>query len=158
MWVKGLILVRCTVLREPTLSDPHRKRSTEASPMANVTGGEGGGKEAEASRDWSEMTPVCLANIFGRLTLEDHWKGAMLVCRSWLDAARDPSLFAVVDLEPAFKAAGSGRPDAAEWWTPAFQRRVDAMLLSSAVWADGGLREIRVRHCSDDVLCFACER
>ncbi|CAL9052294.1 unnamed protein product [Musa banksii] len=124
--------------------------------MAEVT--EEGAREAEANRDWSELTPVCLANVLRRLTLEDRWKGAMLVCRSWLAAARDPSLFAAVDLEPAFESAGSGPADAAEWWTPAFQRRVDAMLRSAAVWAEGSLREIRVRHCSDEALCFAAER
>ncbi|OAY68129.1 F-box protein SKIP1, partial [Ananas comosus] len=48
--------------------------------------------------------------------------------------------------------------DAAAWWTPAFQRRVDAMLRSAAEWAAGGLREVRVRHCSDDALSFAAER
>ncbi|XP_064961782.1 F-box protein SKIP1-like isoform X2 [Musa acuminata AAA Group] len=124
--------------------------------MAEVI--EEGAREAEANRDWSELTPVCLANVLRRLTLEDRWKGAMLVCRSWLAAARDPALFAAVDLEPAFESAGSSRADAAEWWTPAFQRRVDAMLRSAAVWAEGSLREIRVRHCSDEALCFAAER
>ncbi|RRT67560.1 hypothetical protein B296_00026080 [Ensete ventricosum] len=117
-----------------------------------------GPKEAEANRDWSELTPVCLANVLRRLTLEDRWKGVMLVCRSWLAAARDLDLYAALDLEPAFESAGSSRADSAEWWTPAFQRRVDAMLRSAAVWAEGSLREIRVRHCSDEALCFAAER
>lgn len=124
-------------------------------------GGRGEEKEeaaAEESRDWSEMTPVCLANVFRRITLEDRWKGAMLVCRAWLDAARDPSLFQSFDLEPAFDAASSGRPDDATWWTPAFRRRVDSMLRSAAHCAAGSLREIRVRHCSDDALFFSAER
>ncbi|RWW04896.1 hypothetical protein BHE74_00035956 [Ensete ventricosum] len=131
-------------------------RSSVASPMAEVT--EEGPKEAEANRDWSELTPVCLANVLRRLTLEDRWKGVMLVCRSWLAAARDLDLYAALDLEPSFESAGSSRADSAEWWTPAFQRRVDAMLRSAAVWAEGSLREIRVRHCSDEALCFAAER
>ncbi|XP_074582466.1 F-box protein SKIP1-like [Curcuma longa] len=124
--------------------------------MAEGTDGGGGAKEA--SRDWSELTSVCLTNVFRRLSLEDRWKGAMLVCRSWLVAARDPSLFSSLDLEPAFEFAGSGRVESAEWWTPAFQRRVDAMLHSAAEWADGSMQEIRVRHCSDEALCFAAER
>ncbi|XP_073004265.1 F-box protein SKIP1 [Typha latifolia] len=115
------------------------------------------GADVEA-RDWSEMTAVCLVNVFRRLTLEDRWRGAMLSCRSWLDAACDPSLFSAFDLEPAFDAAGVGRPDAAAWWTPAFQSRVDGMLQLAAERSSGGLREVRIRHCSDDALCFAAER
>ncbi|XP_010904621.1 F-box protein SKIP1 [Elaeis guineensis] len=123
-------------------------------------GGEGEEKvaAAEERRDWSELTPVCLANVFRRLTLEDRWNGAMLVCRAWLDAARDPSLFESFDLEPAFDAAGSGRPDHPAWWTPAFRRRVDSMLRFAAHCAAGSLWEIRVRHCSDDALSFSTER
>ncbi|KAG6531659.1 F-box protein SKIP1-like [Zingiber officinale] len=126
--------------------------------MAQVTDDGGGTNEAGATRDWSELTPVCLTNVFHRLTLEDRWKGTMLVSRSWRDASRDPSLFVALDLEPMFEFAGSCRSDCAEWWTPAFQRRVDAMLRSAALWAEGSLQEIRVRHCSDDSLCFAAER
>ncbi|KAG1327529.1 putative F-box/LRR-repeat protein 19 [Cocos nucifera] len=124
-------------------------------------GGEGEEKkeaEAEEIRDWSELTPVCLANVFRRLTLEDRWKGAMLVCRAWLDAACDSSLFESFDLEPAFDATGSGRPDDAAWWTPAFCRRVDSMLRFAIHCATGALWEIRVRHCSDDALSFSAER
>ncbi|KAG6535943.1 hypothetical protein ZIOFF_000974 [Zingiber officinale] len=126
--------------------------------MAQVTDDGGGTNEAGATRDWSELTPVCLTNVFHRLTLEDRWKGTMLVSRSWRDASRDPSLFVALDLEPMFEFAGSCRSDCAEWWTPAFQRRVDGMLRSAALWAEGSLQEIRVRHCSDDSLCFAAER
>ncbi|KAL5230722.1 hypothetical protein ABZP36_029498 [Zizania latifolia] len=112
-------------------------------------------EEAE-ERDWSEMTPVCLAEAFSRLGLEDLWRGAMACCRSWRDAARSrPALFAALNLKPAFAAVGA---DAADWWTPAFQRRVDGMLRSSASLAEGELREVRVRHCSDDALAFAAER
>lgn len=109
-------------------------------------------------RDWSELTSVCLTNIFHRLSLEDRWRGAMMTCRSWLEAAKDPTLFSSFDLEPAFEAAGAGRPDTPFWWTPAFQRRIDAMLRSVSEIGAGGVREIRVRHCSDSSLGFAVER
>ncbi|XP_020572352.1 F-box protein SKIP1-like [Phalaenopsis equestris] len=109
-------------------------------------------------RDWSELTSVCLTNIFHRLSLEDRWRGAMLACRSWFEAAKDPTLFSSFDLEPAFDAAGAGRPDTPFWWTPAFQRRVDAMLRSVSEFGAGGVREIRVRHCSDASLSFAAVR
>ncbi|CAA7409403.1 unnamed protein product [Spirodela intermedia] len=112
----------------------------------------------EMGRDWSEMMAVCLANVFLRLSLEDRWKGAMRVCRSWRDAARDPSLFSSFDMEPSFEAEGGGVSDASVWWTPEFRRRVDCMLRSAAEWAGGSLREIRVRHCSDVSLFFAAER
>ena len=111
--------------------------------------------EGEGERDWADLTPVCLAEAFSRLGPEDLWRGAMACCRSWRAAARSrPALFAALDLEPAFEAVGA---DAAEWWTPAFQRRVDAMLRSAASLAAGELREVRVRHCSDDALAFAAK-
>ncbi|EAZ42126.1 F-box protein SKIP1 [Oryza sativa Japonica Group] len=123
-----------------------------------ATGDVAGGESAAVAeeRDWSEMTPVCLAEAFSRLGLEDVWRGAMACCRAWRDAAASrPALFAALDLEPAFASVGA---DAAEWWTPAFQRRVDAMLRSASSLAAGELREVRVRHCSDDALAFAAER
>ncbi|CAL4997895.1 unnamed protein product [Urochloa decumbens] len=125
-----------------------------------ATGGEAEteAQAPEEERDWSEMTPVCLAEAFSRLALEDLWRGAMACCRSWRDAARSrPGLFAALDLEPWFAEATPGA-EAAAWWTPAFQRRVDAMLRSAATLAAGELREVRVRHCSDDGLVFAAER
>ncbi|KAM3406593.1 hypothetical protein ACQJBY_000580 [Aegilops geniculata] len=123
-----------------------------------ATGGEAGepaAPEGEEGRDWADLTPVCLAEAFSRLGPEDLWRGAMACCRSWRAAARSrPALFAVLDLGPAFEAVSA---DAAEWWTPAFQRRVDAMLRSAASLAAGGLRVVRVRHCSDDALTFAAK-
>lgn len=113
---------------------------------------------ANEIRDWSELTSVCLTDIFRRLSLEDRWRGVMAVCRSWLESAKDPTLFSSFDLESAFEEAGAGRPDTPFWWTPAFQRRVDAMLRSAAEFGAGGVREIRVRHCSDASLCFAAGR
>ncbi|KAG0476581.1 hypothetical protein HPP92_013422 [Vanilla planifolia] len=108
-------------------------------------------------RDWSELIPICLTNIFNRLSLKDRWAGVMVVCHSWLEAAKDPTLFSSFNLEPAFEADGDGRPDLTCWWTPAFQRRIDAMLRFVAKYGSGGLREIRVRHCSDASLCFIAE-
>ena len=109
-------------------------------------------------RDWGEMTAACLANVFCRLDLKDRWKGAIKVCRSWRDAARDPSLFASFDMEPFFEAEGGGIGDASDWWTSEFRRRVDSMLRSAVEWSGGGIREIRVRHCSDESLLFTAER
>lgn len=106
------------------------------------------------TRDWSEMTPVLLVNVFRRLSLEDRWRGVMFACKTWLEAARDPALFESFDLEPFF-----GRfSDAATWWTPAFQRRVDSMVRLVAVVGGPTLRTVRVRHCSDRALELVAER
>ncbi|XBH97723.1 hypothetical protein VPH35_127353 [Triticum aestivum] len=117
--------------------------------------GEAAPGEEEEQREWADLTPVCLAEAFSRLGLEDQWRGAMACCHSWRAAARSrPALFAALDLRSAFEAVGT---DATEWWTPAFQRRVDAMLRSAASLATGELHEVRVRHCSDDALTFAAK-
>uniref|UniRef100_A0A452XS34 F-box domain-containing protein n=1 Tax=Aegilops tauschii subsp. strangulata TaxID=200361 RepID=A0A452XS34_AEGTS len=140
------------LLPDPQRENPKRK----ASGGGMATGREAGEPAmAEEERDWADLTPVCLAEAFSRLGPEDLWRGAMACCRAWREAARSrPALFAALDLEPAFDAVGA---DAAEWWTPAFQRRVDAMLRSAASLAAGELREVRVRHCSDDALAFAAK-
>ncbi|KAK8971056.1 hypothetical protein KSP40_PGU009668 [Platanthera guangdongensis] len=57
----------------------------------------------------------------------------------------------------AFAAASVGRPDTPFWGTPAFPGRADAMLESVLEFGAGGVREIRIRHCSDVSLCFAPE-
>ncbi|GAB2267498.1 F-box protein skip1 [Dionaea muscipula] len=114
-----------------------------------------GGESSSKSEDWSELTQVCLINIFSRLALEDRWRSAMLVCKFWLQACKDPSLNTVFDLEPHF---GSSSAELARWWSPDFERKVDAMLRSVIGWSHGSLTEIRVRHCSDRALIFAAER
>ena len=135
-----------------------RKIERTLASMATGDEAETAAPASEEARDWSDMTPVCLAEAFSRLALEDLWRGAMACCRSWRDAARSrPGLFAVLNLEPGFAESTPGA-EAAAWWTPAFQRRADAMLRSAATLAAGELCEIRVRHCSDDALEFAAER
>ncbi|GFS34851.1 SKP1 interacting partner 1 [Actinidia rufa] len=115
----------------------------------------GGGTESGLGSDWAELTRECLTNILSRLSLEDRWTGPMLVCRSWLQTSKDPSLNSVFDLETRFDSAPA---ESNRWWTPEFERRIDAMLRSVVDWSDGSLTEIRVRHCSDVSLSFAAER
>ncbi|KAL6975701.1 F-box protein skip1 [Sarracenia purpurea var. burkii] len=69
----------------------------------------------------------------------------ILVYKSWLQVSKDPSLNSVFDLEARFDSV----PDSSRWWTPEFERRIDAMLRSVVDWSDGSLIEIRVKHCSD---------
>ncbi|KVH88849.1 F-box protein SKIP1-like [Cynara cardunculus var. scolymus] len=104
---------------------------------------------------WAELTHECLLNILTRLTFEDRWRGAMLVCKSWLQASMDSSLHSVFDLESTFHSRPS---ESVRWWTPQFERKVDNMLRSVVNWSDGGLTQIRVRHCSDRSLSLVAQR
>ncbi|XP_062157750.1 F-box protein SKIP1 [Alnus glutinosa] len=104
--------------------------------------------------DWAELTQECLTNVLSRLTLEHRWRGAMLVCKPWLQACMDASLHSAFDIEPHFGSAF----ESSRWWTPEFERKIDSMLQSIVVWSDGFLSEIRTRHCSDRSLLFAAER
>ncbi|GMH16607.1 hypothetical protein Nepgr_018448 [Nepenthes gracilis] len=107
-----------------------------------------------ADSDWSELTHVCLTNILSRLPFVDRWKVAMLVCKFWLQACRDPAINNVFDLEPYFDSS----TESTHWWSPEFERKIDSMLRSVIEWSDGSLTEIRTRHCSDRALLFAAER
>lgn len=109
---------------------------------------------AAAAADWAELTHECLINILARLSLEDRWRGVMRVCRSWHQACKDPCLNSVLDIDSPFGSAA----ELPRFWTPEFERRVDNMLRSVAVWSDGGLTEIRVRHCSDRSLALVAQR
>ncbi|ERM93895.1 hypothetical protein AMTRI_Chr12g238500 [Amborella trichopoda] len=104
--------------------------------------------------NWSNLTLVCLIDIFSKLTFEERWTGPMLVCKSWFSACKDPSFFETLDLEPFFK----DRNYTISWWSPQFEKKIDSMVRSVASWSCGGLKEIRIRHCSDEALAFAAER
>ncbi|KAI7756159.1 hypothetical protein M8C21_018939 [Ambrosia artemisiifolia] len=109
----------------------------------------------ELSSNWSELPHELLHNILTRLTLEHRWVGPMFVCKSWLQACKDPSLYTVFDLEPAFKS----RPaESTRWWTAEFEKKIDNMIRSVVDWCDGRIVEIRVRHCSDWAISLVAER
>ncbi|KAL5547526.1 hypothetical protein UlMin_002757 [Ulmus minor] len=108
--------------------------------------------ESQLGHDWSELSHECLVNVLSRLTLEHRWRGPMFVCKSWLEACKDPTLHSVIDLETHFV------PESARWWTPEFERKIDSMLRSVVEWSDGSIKEIRIRHCSNRSLAFAAER
>ncbi|CAO2823101.1 unnamed protein product [Amaranthus hypochondriacus] len=110
--------------------------------------------ELTHNSDWAELTRECLIDILSRLELDERWKGPMLVCKPWMEACRDPSLNTVLNLEPYFELSA----ESTRWWTPEFERRIDAILLSVSNWSHGLLTEIRVRHCSDHALIFAAQR
>ncbi|KAK7329914.1 hypothetical protein VNO77_24096 [Canavalia gladiata] len=110
--------------------------------------------ETETESEWGELTRECLINILSRLSLEDRWRGTMLVCKSWFSAFREPSLHSIFDLDPFFDSP----PESTHWWTPEFEAKIDSMLRSVVQWAQTSLTEIRVRHCSDRSLAFAAQR
>ncbi|XP_010438148.1 PREDICTED: putative F-box/LRR-repeat protein 19 [Camelina sativa] len=118
---------------------------------------DGQGKVEMGSRlcpDWSEMTRECLLDIFSRLSHEQRWIGPMLVSKNWMNACFDPSLNTIFDLETRFLSF----PESINWWTPEFEYNVDSFLRSVIDRSQGGLTEIRVRHCTDRSLSYASER
>ncbi|CAA0397040.1 unnamed protein product [Arabidopsis thaliana] len=104
--------------------------------------------------DWSELTRECLLDIFSRLSQEQRWIGPMLVSKTWMNACYDPTLNTIFDLETRFLSF----PESINWWTPEFEDKVDSFLRSVVDRSEGGLTEIRIRHCTERSLSYAAER
>ncbi|KAJ4873071.1 putative F-box/LRR-repeat protein 19 [Raphanus sativus] len=104
--------------------------------------------------DWSELTPECLLAIFSRLSMGQRWNGPMLVCKTWMKLCQDPSLNTVLDLEAEFLSS----PDSIYWWSPKFEEKVDSTIRSAVDRSHGGLKEIKVRHCTNQSLSYVAER
>ncbi|KAH1061313.1 hypothetical protein AAZX31_02G191300 [Glycine max] len=108
----------------------------------------------ETESDWSELTRECLINILSRLSVEDRWRGTMLVCKSWFSVFKEPSLHFVFNLDPQFDSP----TESTRWWTPEFEAKIDNMLRSVVEWAQSSLTHIRIRHCSDRSLALVAQR
>ncbi|CAI8584436.1 unnamed protein product [Vicia faba] len=108
----------------------------------------------ESESEWGELTRECLINILSRLTAEDQWRGAMLVCKSWFTAFQEPSLHSVFNFEPYFDSPS----ESPRWWTLQFESKIDSMLLSTVQSTHQFLTQIRIRHCSDRSLNLVTQR
>ncbi|KAI3954273.1 hypothetical protein MKW98_018097 [Papaver atlanticum] len=105
--------------------------------------------------NWAELTSKYLTNILSRLSLEERWTGPMFVCKSWIHACKDPCFFSVVDLESIFYS----KTESSLWWSPEFERKIDSLLIFVVNWSGGiNIKEIRIRHCSDQSLSFVAQR
>lgn len=106
------------------------------------------------SPGWADLTRECLINIFSRLSIDQRWTGPMLVCKTWMNVCHDPSFNTIFDLETRFQSF----PESINWWNQEFEDKVDCFLRSVVDRSEGGLTEIRVRHCTDRSLSYAAER
>lgn len=104
--------------------------------------------------DWTELTPECLLDIFSRLSIGQRWNGPMLVCKTWTKLCQEPSLNTLLDLEGEFLSS----EDSNHWWSSEFEEKVDSTIRSVVDKSNGGLKEIRVRHCTDQSLSYVAER
>ncbi|KAL0679942.1 hypothetical protein Bca4012_007923 [Brassica carinata] len=106
------------------------------------------------SPGWADLTRECLIDIFSRLSIDQRWIGPMLVCKTWMNVCHDPLFNTIFDLETRFQSF----PESINWWNPEFEDKVDSFLRSVVDRSEGGLTEIRVRHCTDRSLSYAAER
>ncbi|GKA13676.1 F-box protein SKIP1 [Tanacetum coccineum] len=94
----------------------------------------------------------------------------MFVCKSWLHATKGPELYTVFDLESYFieesdrfqisepKRWWIRSSESKSWWTHEFEIKIDNMIRDVVELSNGGLKEIRVRHCSDHSLSLIAQR
>ncbi|CAH8352863.1 unnamed protein product [Eruca vesicaria subsp. sativa] len=104
--------------------------------------------------DWTELPPECLLDIFSRLSIGQRRKGPMLVSKTWANLCQEPHLNTILDLETEFLSS----EDSKYWWSHEFEKKVDSTIRSVVDKSQGGLIEIRVRHCTDQSISYVAER
>lgn len=110
--------------------------------------------KSEHIPDWTKLNLDCLVDIFSRLSIEQRCVAPMLVCKTWMNVCKDPLLNSVFDLEGWFLSS----TETSNRWTSKFSEKVDSILMSVAEWSEGSLKEIRVRHCTDQSLLYVADR
>ncbi|KAF7068673.1 hypothetical protein CFC21_074410 [Triticum aestivum] len=102
---------------------------------------------APPARDWSLLPLDVLSSIFTRLGAVDVLTGAGLVCRSWLEAARLPDVWRVVEI------------DIHGMLLPKKLVALHAMAKTAVERSDGQLRVFAGEHViTDDLMKFIVER
>ncbi|KAM0927983.1 hypothetical protein ACQ4PT_002195 [Festuca glaucescens] len=106
--------------------------------------------EEPPARDWSLLPLDVLASVFVRLSAVDVLRGAGLVCRSWLQAAKVPDVWRVVDMgyhNIMFKYDEKEHAD------------LCAMAKAAVDRSDGQLREFAGRSfVTDELMQYIVER
>ncbi|EFH51919.1 hypothetical protein ARALYDRAFT_323143 [Arabidopsis lyrata subsp. lyrata] len=110
--------------------------------------------KSEHIPDWTKLNLDCLFDIFSRLSIQQRCVAPMLVCKTWMNVCKDPFLNSVFDLEGWFLSS----TETSNRWTSKFSEKVDSILMSVAEWSEGGLKVIRVRHCTDQSLLYVADR
>ncbi|XP_047086302.1 putative F-box/LRR-repeat protein 23 [Lolium rigidum] len=101
-------------------------------------------------RDWSLLPLDVLASVFVRLSAVDVLRGAGLVCRSWLQAAKVPDVWRVVDM---------GYPNIMFKYDKKERADLCAMAKAAVDRSDGQLREFAGRSfVTDELMQYIVER
>lgn len=123
--------------------------------MEWLTEGDGEGVLGDKGRNSADDIPFeALIDIFSRLDLEERWKSVSFVCKGWFKAFKDPSFWQVVDFENYF----ARKRETASWWNTEFEEKMDKMVKIAVDYSCGDLRELHVRHCSDEALIYLAQR
>lgn len=107
-----------------------------------------GSEGSEVPKDWANLTPDCLFNIFKNLTAEEMLEGPLQVCKPWKDAG-NKSAFSVFDV-------GSRTVDQFDWTD--MEEKMDALLQAFADKSDGGLKSIKIKLCTDKSISYVADK
>lgn len=94
------------------------------------------------------MTKEALVEVFTRVDFEDKYCNVALVCKTWRRAVQEAACWVEVDIDPSFEK----RKETGLWWTPDFEKRMDAMIMTVVDWGASQLRRLQTRHCSDRAI------
>ncbi|CAM0877281.1 unnamed protein product [Alopecurus aequalis] len=106
--------------------------------------------EKPPARDWSLLPLDVLSLVFNRLSAVDILMDAGLVCHSWLDAAKVPDVWRVVQMD--------GYEVAVQMYSNMYFRKM-AMAKAAIERSDGQLRVFAGRQCvTEELLKYIVQR